>query len=191
MESFLEDVSQTNFASCPDTMSFPWQHQNQSNSRNTVHNNPVQRLTWNNRPRRNHFPRPQLGKTEVYGAIIRCTTTNRFCLVQGRRTGKWSFPKGHRNTLSTDPLIMEDPFACVIREVGEEIGIDKLPMPLREYPLRVGYYYVFEVPFELALKPRDTNEVSQAGWFTLQEMEGMNLNIDASLLRRQLQARRL
>ena len=185
MESFLEDVSQTNFASCPDTMSFPWHNQRQSNSHNTVHNNPAQRLTWNNRPRRPHFPRPQLGKTEVYGAIIRCTTTNRFCLVQGRRTGKWSFPKGHRNTLSTDPLVMEDPFACVIREVGEEIGIDNLPMPIRECPIRVGYYYLFEVNYELELNPRDLDEIGTAGWFTLEQMKDLNLNIDANVYRSQ------
>ena len=85
--------------------------------------------------------------------------------------------------------MIEDPFACVVREVGEEIGIDKLPMPIREYPLRVGYYYVFEVPFELPLNPRDTNEVGNAGWFTVQEMSTMNLNIDANLLVKQLQAR--
>jgi len=85
--------------------------------------------------------------------------------------------------------MIEDPFACVVREVGEEIGIDKLPMPIREYPLRVGYYYVFEVPFELTLNPRDTAEVGNAGWFTVQEMSTMNLNIDANLLVKQLLAR--
>jgi len=88
------------------------------------------------------------------------------------------------------PEIWEDPFACVVREVGEEIGVDKLPMPLREYPLRVGYYYVFEVPFELALKPRDTNEIEVAGWFSMEEMTTMNLNIDASMFRRQWMERR-
>ena len=152
-----------------------------SNQSTNYRSNPFSRLSG---------PRPMPGQTEIYGAIIKSTVSNKYCLVQGSSTGKWSLPKGHRNTIPGDPPTVEDPFACVVREVGEEIGIDKLPMPLREYPLRVGYYYVFEVPFELPLNPRDTNEVSQAGWFTLQEMEGMNLNIDASLLRRQLQARR-
>ena len=153
-----------------------------SNQSTTYRSNPFSRLSG---------PRPMPGETEIYGAIIKSTVSNKYCLVQGSSTGKWSLPKGHRNIIPGDPPTVEDPFACVVREVGEEIGIDKLPMPLREYPLRVGYYYVFEVPFELALKPRDTNEVSAAGWFTLQDMETMNLNIDASLLRRQLQAKRL
>ena len=146
-------------------------------------------LRWNTRPpaitRRPPFPRPQLGKTEVYGAIIRCTTTNRYCLVEGIRTGKWSFPKGHRNTISTEPLVMEDPFACVIREVGEEIGVDNLPMPIRDCPIRVGYYYLFEVSYELALNPRDLNEIGTAGWFTIEEMRALNLNIDANVFRTQ------
>jgi 8-oxo-dGTP pyrophosphatase MutT (NUDIX family) len=149
---------------------------------NTNRTNPFQRQI---------FPRPTPGKTEVYGAIIRCTVSGKYCLVKGQGTGKWSFPKGHRNRISENPEVLEDPFACVVREVGEEIGIDRLPMPLREYPLRVGYYYVFEVPFELPLAPRDTNEVDTAGWFTPQEMAGLNLNIDANMFRRQWEARRL
>jgi 8-oxo-dGTP pyrophosphatase MutT (NUDIX family) len=186
-------------------MSFPWHNTNQSNQsnhsstnfRNTVHQpnrrygvrtrgSPGFHLSWNTR-----YPRPQLGKTEVYGAIIRCITTNRYCLVQGLHTGKWSFPKGHRNTLSTDPLVMEDPFACVIREVGEEIGVDNLPMPIREYPIRVGYYYMFEVNYELALHPRDLIEIGTANWFTIEEMKDLNLNIDANVFRCQNQRERI
>jgi len=78
---------------------------------------------------------------------------------------------------------MEDPFACVIREVGEEIGIDNLPMPIREIPIRVGYYYLFEVNYELALHPRDHAEIGMAGWYSLEEMRHMNLNIDANVFR--------
>ena len=140
-----------------------------------------------NRPRnpfvRQVFPRPMPGKTEVYGAIIRCTVSNKYCLVQGSNTGKWSFPKGHRNKLQETPEIWEDPFACVVREVGEEIGCDELPTPLRGMPLRVGYYYMFEVSDEFVLAPRDTNEVGEAGWFTLEQMRQMNMNIDASYFR--------
>lgn len=186
MENNLRNISQPINASLT-SMSFPWQTR-PANQRNTVHS-PNQRLRWNTRPadnRRPYFPRPQLGKTEVYGAIIRCTTTNRYCLVEGIRTGKWSFPKGHRNTISTEPLVMEDPFACVIREVGEEIGIDNLPMPIRECPIRVGYYYLFEVNHELVLQPRDHDEIGTAGWFTIEEMKALNLNIDANVYRSQM-----
>ena len=108
---------------------------NQSNQL-SQRNNPFGRLP---------VQRPMPGKTEVYGAIIKSTVSNKWCLVKGANSGKWSLPKGHRNIIPGNPPIIEDPFACVVREVGEEIGIDRLPMPLREYPLRVGYYYVFEV----------------------------------------------
>ena len=156
----------------------------------TMNNSTPKRFQTSTNPfSRMSTPRPMPGKVEVYGAIIKATVSNKYCLVQGLATGKWSLPKGHRNIIPGDPPTFEDPFACVVREVGEEIGIDKLPMPLREVPLRVGYYYMFEVPFELALNPRDTNEVGQAGWFTLQEMSLMNLNIDANLFRKQMMAR--
>jgi len=156
----------------------------------TMNNSTPKRFQTSTNPfSRMSTPRPMPGKVEVYGAIIKATVSNKYCLVQGLATGKWSLPKGHRNIIPGDPPTFEDPFACVVREVGEEIGIDKLPMPLREVPLRVGYYYMFEVPFELPLNPRDTNEVGQAGWFTLQEMSLMNLNIDANLFRKQMMAR--
>jgi hypothetical protein len=41
-------------------------------------------------------------------------------------------------------------------------------------------YYYFDVPTELELHPRDTHEIGVAGWYTLQEMQRMNLNIDAN-----------
>lgn len=126
---------------------------------------------------RRPFRKPRPGYAEVYGAIIHCRATGAFCFVQGRRTGKWSFPKGHLKESN------ESPFECVTREVGEEIGYDELPTPLRGMPLRVGYYYMFEVPYEFALAPRDTNEVGEAGWFTLEQMRQMNMNIDASFFR--------
>jgi hypothetical protein len=42
---------------------------------------------------------------------------------------------------------------------------------------------MFEVPTEFELVPRDVNEVGEAGWFTLEQMKQMNLNIDASYFR--------
>jgi len=127
-------------------------------------------------------PTPRPGKAEVYGAIIQSRATSKICLVQGKRSGKWSFPKGHLKEVEEE-VKEESPFECVSREVAEEIGIDHLPMPVRALPLKVGYYYVFEIPNEWALSPRDTNEIEQAGWFTLEEMKNMNLNIDASFYR--------
>lgn len=117
--------------------------------------------------------KPLPGRSIIYGAILYCSRTKRYAMVQGRETGKWSFPKGHVNRYET-------PFECVIREVREETGIDSLPIPQEGVPLGVGYYYSFIVPDEIPLTPEDTREVQTAGWFSLEEMKEMRLNIDAS-----------
>lgn len=111
-------------------------------------------------------------KAEIYGAIIR-SINNRYALVQGRRSGKWSFPKGHANP-------GESPFDCVVREIGEEIGVDRLPMPTTSLSLQVGYYYIFDVKEEFTMVPRDTNEIMNVGWFTKDEIKSLQVNVDLS-----------
>jgi 8-oxo-dGTP pyrophosphatase MutT (NUDIX family) len=109
-------------------------------------------------------------KAEIYGAIIK-SVNNRYALVQGRKSGKWSFPKGHANP-------GESPFDCVVREISEEIGVDRLPMPITSMPLQVGYYYLFNVNQEFELKPRDIGEVMNVGWFTKEEIASLQVNVD-------------
>ena len=163
------------------------QTQTQNHSQNQIRSFPPSssRRPWL------HTATPRPGKAEVYGAIIKSRSTSKYCLVQGKMTGKWSFPKGHVKELDlANPNAKpESPFECVSREVAEEIGIDHLPMPIRGLPLRVGYYYIFEVSAELELNPRDLNEIGTAGWFSLEEMRTMNMNIDASYFRSQYTAR--
>ena len=50
-------------------------------------------------------------KQKTYGAIL--IYKDKYALVQGRYTGKWSFPKGHSNE-------GEKPIECTKREVEEE-----------------------------------------------------------------------
>jgi 8-oxo-dGTP pyrophosphatase MutT (NUDIX family) len=75
-----------------------------------------------------------------------------------------------------------------LREVAEETGIDELPEP-SEY-LQVGYgnYFVFYLDEPIPLIPRDTNEIMDTKWVTLDEMEKMALNADASLYRKKLKS---
>jgi bis(5'-nucleosidyl)-tetraphosphatase len=115
----------------------------------------------------------RIGHVQVYGAVMRCRETGRYCLVQGQRTGKWSFPKGHIKENET-------PLECVARETAEETGVDALPTPLHEVRLRAGVYYYFDTPTEFELVPRDTHEIGVAGWYSLEDMQRMNLNIDAN-----------
>ena len=121
-------------------------------------------------------------RQKTYGAILRSRNTQGetiYALVQGRYTGKWSFPKGHSNE-------WEQPLECTLREVGEETGIDMLPEP--DEFLHVGYgdYFLFEVPYQLPLIPRDTKEIMNTKWVTIEEMETLSLNADANMYRKQL-----
>ena len=115
-------------------------------------------------------------RTKTYGAII-CTKSlsgkDLYALVQGRYTGKWSFPKGHSND-------GEQPFECAMREVAEETGIDTLPVPIDDVKIGYGNYFVFSLVEQLALIPRDTNEIMNTKWVTLDEMSNLSLNADVS-----------
>jgi 8-oxo-dGTP pyrophosphatase MutT (NUDIX family) len=121
-------------------------------------------------------------RAATYGAILRIKTATgkeKYALVQGRYTGKWSFPKGHSNE-------GELPIECTLREVAEEIGLDELPEPTKYIQVGYGNYFIFNLDEPLALIPRDTNEIMDTKWVTLDEMEKMPLNADASLYRKQL-----
>lgn len=116
-------------------------------------------------------------RTKIYGGILRIKETAdsdyKYALVQGRYTGKWSFPKGHSNE-------GELPIECTMREVGEETGIDELPEPVDYLQIGYGYYYVFNLKEQVPLIPRDTNEIMNTKWVSVKEMERMSLNADAN-----------
>ena len=122
-------------------------------------------------------------RATTYGAILciknELDEDHLYALVQGRYTGKWSFPKGHSNE-------GEHPFECTLREVYEETGIEKLPDPIDYLQVGYGNYFVFNLKELIPLIPRDTNEIMDTKWVTLEEMEEMSLNADASLYRKQL-----
>lgn len=131
----------------------------------------------------NAYRQQQHRKTEnmtTYGAILvnkRRLGEDLYALVQGRYTGKWSFPKGHSNE-------GEKPMECTLREVLEETGIEKLPKPVDFIQIGYGNYYLFELEDTQPLIPRDKHEIMDTKWVTLEEMEGMSLNADASLYRK-------
>jgi 8-oxo-dGTP pyrophosphatase MutT (NUDIX family) len=114
-------------------------------------------------------------RQKVYGAILRHRVNNTFkyVLVQGRYTGKWSFPKGHAKT-------GESPMDCTEREVKEEIGLKNLPVPSDYTKVGFSNYYIFDLKEEIILSPQDSNEIMDTRWVTLDEMEELNLNVDAS-----------
>jgi 8-oxo-dGTP pyrophosphatase MutT (NUDIX family) len=130
------------------------------------------------------MPKREPTKQKTYGAILRikeASGEDLYALVQGSYTGKWSFPKGHSNE-------GEQPIECTLREVGEETGIDKLPEPIEYIQVGYGNYFVFNLPEPVPLIPRDTHEIMDTKWVTLEEMERMPLNADASLYRKKMRS---
>ena len=129
-------------------------------------------------------PVKQPVKQKTYGAIL-CirekSGQDLYALVQGSYTGKWSFPKGHSNE-------GELPIECTLREVAEETGIDELPKPTEYVQVGYGNYFIFNLDEPIPLIPRDTNEIMDTKWVTLDEMEKMALNADASLYRKKLKS---
>jgi len=126
---------------------------------------------------------PRHKKHRVYGAII--INKNKlgnitYALVQGRYTKKWSFPKGHSEK-------NENPIDCTLREVSEETGLESLPEPIDCLSLEYGTYFVFKLHDSPPLIPRDTHEIINTKWVTLDEMNDLSLNSDAYHFKMQLQ----
>jgi 8-oxo-dGTP pyrophosphatase MutT (NUDIX family) len=114
-------------------------------------------------------------RPRIYGGILiyHNGQEDEYAIVQGRYTEKWSFPKGHSNDGET-------PMECTQREIQEETGISFLPTPT-EY-IRIGYgnYYIFPFEEKPDLRPRDTWEIINTKWATLEEMRELSLNVDVS-----------
>ena len=121
---------------------------------------------------KHHVPRQR-----VYGGILHTPHPDseqvRYLLVQGRYSGKWSFPKGHSYE-------GEDPLTCARREIAEETGQTHLPDPVEYIRLGYGNYYVFVCPFMFIPYPQDTGEIMGTAWVTLKEMGTLSLNVDVS-----------
>jgi 8-oxo-dGTP pyrophosphatase MutT (NUDIX family) len=108
----------------------------------------------------------------IFGVIM-VSPHNKYLLVRGRLTGKWSFPKGHIEHNET-------PYMCAIRELSEETGINigNLKPTVGPVPLIAGYYFIFRPASELKPNIRDKREVIDARWFTLSEIAQLPSNID-------------
>ena len=121
-------------------------------------------------------------KVPIYGGILHTVYegVDYYALVQGRHTGKWSFPKGHLQHGETGP-------ECALREIAEETGMDEVDhaRSIGTLFLHYGTYYLYECSGFDPLLPRDQKEIVHAKWMTLEEMRGVPLNADVSQFRKQ------
>ena len=111
---------------------------------------------------------------KVYGTII-ISPNERVLLVQGRETGKWSFPKGH--------ITEDDSLMCAIRETYEETGIELPYIQRPRFTFTAGKYYLFYLDHEPVVNVRDSKEIMNYGWFSEEELKNgdrMN-NVDVSV----------
>ena len=107
----------------------------------------------------------------VYGAIL-ITGNLETVVIQGRKSGKWSFPKGHGNR-------GELPLDACLRELKEETGITlKSEVPDDTLRFSSGTYFIFYVEEKVELYPEDTNEVMSAMWVSLNRLPFLDCNRD-------------
>jgi 8-oxo-dGTP pyrophosphatase MutT (NUDIX family) len=109
--------------------------------------------------------------TRVYGSII-FSSHGRILIVQGRETGKWSFPKGHKSTPHEQPL------DCAQRETWEETGISLGKNYLEVLQLAAGKYFIYKLEDEPMLKTHDEAEIMDMRWVDLDNLDGFNNNCD-------------
>jgi len=110
---------------------------------------------------------------KVYGAVC-ISSTNKVLLVKGRKTGKWSFPKGHKHRKETY-------IECALRELLEETGITlQGNTSISSTKLSVGEYYFFEVEEEIEPNIRDTNEIMEARWVDIDDIRELSCNVDVN-----------
>jgi 8-oxo-dGTP pyrophosphatase MutT (NUDIX family) len=110
---------------------------------------------------------------KVYGSII-ISPWNRILIVLGRKSNKWSFPKGHKKSGETY-------LECAIRETREETGVDLTGrVPVAYHKLSAGEYFFFEVDEETTPFVHDSREVIEAAWVSLERMARMSCNVDVN-----------
>lgn len=73
---------------------------------------------------------------------------------------------------------------CAFRELCEETSIcltsEMTSMGYRKFSRDGGGYFIYLVPEEYTLLPKNTNEICECGWFSEDEMRNMPCNKDVN-----------
>ena len=116
---------------------------------------------------------------KVYGTIC-ISPQNNVLLVKGRKSNKWSFPKGHKNRGETY-------IDCATRETHEETGIvlNNL-IPIGFQRLSIGEYYFYDLDAEITPEIQDHGEIIDAQWMSIEDMLNASCNVDVNNFLRRL-----
>jgi len=127
--------------------------------------------TTSNFPQAFSCYRPRSQK--VYGVIL-ISDEDKVLLVKGRKTSKWSFPKGHIKP-------SESWSECAFRECYEETGIslDHL-IPNHPKKLFSGYYYIYNNIQETKPNTNDSAEILEVAWVPIDKIHSLKRNIDVN-----------
>lgn len=110
-------------------------------------------------------------KITAAGCIILSPNREQVILVFDKRSERWSFPKGSIELGETE-------FEAAIRETYEEAGIQLTPdllddrITIRKYAL-----YLVTLPINIEPHPIDKNEISQACWIKVSDIQKFELPI--------------
>ena len=107
----------------------------------------------------------------VYGSIL-ITSDRKVLVIRGRKSGKWSFPKGHSEE-------NESELDAAIRETKEETGLMLDTWYQQAIQLATGIYFLYNVNEQLCI-PIDTKEVLDTRWASFNALKKMNVNIDVN-----------
>jgi 8-oxo-dGTP pyrophosphatase MutT (NUDIX family) len=108
---------------------------------------------------------------KVFGVIL-VSENNNVLLVKGRKTLKWSFPKGHIKPTETW-------VQCAFRECFEETGISLEHLkPTNPRKLFSGYYYIYKDVLEISPIINDSSEVIDVAWVPIDKIQYLRCNID-------------
>jgi 8-oxo-dGTP pyrophosphatase MutT (NUDIX family) len=111
---------------------------------------------------------------KVYGCIC-ITKDNKILLVKGKRSQKWSFPKGHKERCDRSSL------DCALRELKEETGLvlDDKYISVKKY--KAAEYYIYSISEENRLFPVDNDEIEDAQWIPYNKIKQLDKNVDVSM----------
>jgi len=108
----------------------------------------------------------------VYGTIL-ISVSNKVLIVKGRKSGKWSFPKGHAEQEETE-------LDCALRETREETGLQVSTHFQKIIHLATGVYFLYLCQTETQCTPTDTDEIIEIAWIPIHKLRKMNVNVDVN-----------